>query len=227
MLGLYAFNKEYLTSFDVSKRKIEPYAIVVHTTGSGIVQKAFNKKIKDPIGVAEYACKFYAQKNNVSTHLLIGWDGEVYQLAPLDMDCWHSGWGQETRDKYKDGTWKEWSHPIGQPLIKRAPSNGYKPWEEQHKGLDSPLSLLSPRAFSPNDGTISVDFLAQPGGNEVTQLQIDSFRLVHSTVSDLLDTKLKVLRHADVDPIHRGSVLQSGKIVCKLWDPLVSLKDIQ
>ncbi len=77
---------------DFSKRRIPAQYVVVHTTGAGIVQKAFDKGIKDTRGVARYACDYYARSgNNVSTHFLIDWDGTIYQLLDPLQRALHAG----------------------------------------------------------------------------------------------------------------------------------------
>jgi len=208
---------------DFSKRTIPASFVVVHTTGAGIVQKAFDKGIKDCREVARYACRYYARSGNgVSTHFLIDWDGYVWQILPLGVQGWHAGWKTNVRQLYAGTDWQRWSHPLGGSLAAQPPAGGYAAWKEAFPGLDSPAQLLPEGAPSPNTGSISVDLLAVPAGGPWTEAQKDTLNSLTLELCDRMNverTAVTVLPHSYLDPMRRMTVKKSGKVQELAWDP--------
>ncbi len=208
---------------DFSKRRIPAQYVVVHTTGAGIVQKAFDKGIKDTRGVARYACDYYARSgNNVSTHFLIDWDGNVWQILPLGVRGWHAGWKDKVRQLYSSPAWQGWSHPLGGSLSEKAPNGEYEDWKARWPGLDSPRELLPEGADSPNSGSISVDLLAVPASGPWGEQQKDALNALTLELCDRMGVERNartVLPHSFLDPMRRMTKKKGVSITEWMWDP--------
>ena len=68
------------------KDRPKPHGVIVHTTGSGIVLTAQNKGA-DPL---EYTLAFYSNPKNNFSHYLIGWNGEIIQIAADTERAWQA-----------------------------------------------------------------------------------------------------------------------------------------
>lgn len=206
------------------------WGVVAHTTGSGIVQRAFDRGCKTSLEVSRFAVDYYAARgNDVSTHFLVGWDGEIWQLVDLDREAWHAGWGPQFTALYrsvKPREWTEWAQPVNSPLVHRSPAGGYAAWFARWPGLNGPAELIPAGYSSPNKGTVSVDFLAMPNGRAPTPAQLQAGTVLLATLSMELAipvTRRNFLCHSDLDPVRRACLLRGTKIVESAWDPPAQL----
>lgn len=206
-------------SKDFSARSLPASFVVVHTTGSGVIGQAQAAGKTKPEDIARFACEFYARSgNNVSTHLLVDWEGKVWQMLPLTVEAWHAGWDAKLKELYKTDAWQKWSRPVNGVLGQKAPEGGYAKWKALFPAKKSPLELLPAGASSPNRGSISIDLLARPYKQTWTPEQLAA---LHSTVADvcaMMGTKT-VYPHSYLDPVTRMTQTVNGKIIEKAWDP--------
>ena len=210
------------TKRDLPARRKDVLAVVIHTTGSGIVGKALKKDV-DPL---DYAAEYYARKNSYASHYLVGYDGTVVGTVPENLVAYHAGVSKGRRSIYRQGR-ERWPRHVkkGRELVDTGKSQPrYDDWLERWPDLDSPLDLLPGRSV--NAQTIGVDFLAPLPGERHPQEQVmwvralvmdlvERYKLgtVSGSMVDELDIpKEVVLRHADVDPLSRSSA-RGG------WDP--------
>lgn len=215
---------------DGSARTGPIWGVVAHTTGSGIVQRAFDRGCKTSIEVSRFAVDYYAARgNDVSTHFLVGWDGEIWQLVDLDREAWHAGWGPNFTALYRSAKpreWTEWAQPIGSPLVHKSPVGKYAGWFARWPDLNSPAELLPPGVTSPNRGTVSIDFLAMPNARPASAAQIQAALVLVGTLSMELAiplTRRNWLCHSDLDPVRRACITKGGRIVEIAWDPPAEL----
>ena len=218
-LGTVPADRRITDPRDFSPRTIPLSYIVCHTTGSGVIGAAQKAGKKSPRAIARFACEFYARGgNNVSTHLLVDWEGLVWQMLPLNVDGWHSGWDAQLKELYKTDEWQKWSRPVNGTMGQHAPQGNYATWKSLFPGKTSPAQLLPPGASSPNKGSISVDLLARPYKETWTTEQVASFKdLVTALKSQAPITQ--VYPHSYVDPVTRMTQTVSGKVIEKAWDP--------
>lgn len=210
------------TKRDLPARRKEVRAVIVHTTGSGIVVKALKKDL-DPL---DYAAAYYARKSSYASHYLVGYDGTVVGTVPEQLVAYHAGVGKGQRSTYKQGR-ERWPRHIkkGKEIVDTGKHQSrYDDWLSRWPDLGSPLDLLPGRSV--NEQTIGVDFLAPLPGEKHPKTQVMWVRALvmdivqrynlgavgGSMVEELDIPKESVLRHADVDPLSR-STSRGG------WDP--------
>jgi len=210
------------TQRDLPERGKKVHAVIIHTTGSGIVGKALKKDL-DPL---DYAASYYARKNSYASHYLVGYDGTVVGTVPENLVAYHAGVSKGRRSIYQQGRGR-WPRHVkrGKDIVDTGKHQArYDDWLERWPDLDSPVDLLPGRGV--NSQTIGVDFLAPLPGEKHPKTQImwvralvmdivDRYNLgtvSGSLVEELEIPKAAVLRHADVDPLAR-STARGG------WDP--------
>ena len=204
---------------DFSPRVLTLSYIVCHTTGSGVIGAAQKAGKKSPHDIASFACGFYARGgNNVSTHLLVDWEGMVWQMLPLNVDGWHSGWDAQLKDLYKTDAWQKWSRPVNGTMGQHAPVGNYATWRSLFPGKTSPAQLLPAGASSPNKGSISIDLLARPYKETWTPEQIAAFKQLVADIKAQTGIS-NVYPHSYLDPVTRMTQTVGGKIIEKAWDP--------
>lgn len=204
---------------DYSSRSIPLSYIVCHTTGSGVIAQAQAAGKTAPHDIARFACEFYARGgNNVSTHLLVDWEGLVWQILPLNVDGWHSGWDAQQKTLYASDAWQQWSHPVNGNMGKYAPVGDYATWKSLFPGKTSPAQLLPAGATSPNKGSISIDLLACPYGKTWTPEQVTAFKQLVASIKTQAAIA-HVYPHSYLDPITRMTQTVRGQIIEKTWDP--------
>lgn len=198
-------------------------AVIVHTTGGGIVTKAL-KAGKDPL---QYAADYYARPNAYASGYLVGpFANEEYDAAgddtivgtvPDNLVAYHAGVSKARLALYRVG-YDIWARHIlqGGNLVDTGRVQArYGDWRARWPGADSPLDLLPGFERGVNAITLSADLLAPEPGHAHADLQC---RWMASLVGELLErhglspSKGTVLRHSDVDPLTRSSP-RGG------WDP--------
>jgi len=204
------------TERDLPARRGQVKAVVVHTTGSGIVLKAL-KRDEDPLA---YAAAYYRGRRAYASHYLVGHDftraDAIVGTVPENLVAYHAGVGRKLAAMYRQGLGVWDTARKGPDGLSTGPEplGRYSDWRERWPGLDGPHGLIKLRA-GVNAQTVGVDFLAPEPGERHSDLQI---RWVAALVRDVLErhgvplAKGAVLRHADIDPINRTSK-RGG------WDP--------
>lgn len=77
------------------------FGVVIHTTGSGVVEKA----AKDGIDPLECAVKVYSDADNFCGHYVIGWDGTIAQIVDEALRAQHVGYPGADHQAMLDGSW--------------------------------------------------------------------------------------------------------------------------
>ena len=63
---------------DLPKRALPVRAVIVHTTGTGVIEQALRKG-RPPL---DFAAAFYARPTVYASHYLVGYEGEVVSTVP-------------------------------------------------------------------------------------------------------------------------------------------------
>ena len=203
------------------KRPTNPYGVMIHQTGSGIVRKARAANAK----VFEYAAAYYARPDTYWAHYLINYDGARLQITREDEIAYHCGLSAQDRQDFLSGRWK-----------KRVSKATLALWNETWAARYTSPSHLYP-ARGPNLDYIAVellplvdevplDYLYTPPGSpwRHTHAQLLS---VADLVNDIADRwnfpdswayvensfpSGRLVGHEDVNPLTRSQ--RSGG-----WDP--------
>lgn len=193
---------------DLPRRTLPVRAVVVHTTGTGIVEQALRKG-RPPL---DFAAAHYAKASSFASHYLIGYEGEVVGTVPEAVVAYHAGVPTAHRGLYALGR-AVWPRYVG-GTDRGGPQTHYGDWLARWPDLLSPLDLVTGKVV--NGSTVGVDLLAPvPGVAFHPEEQVAmAARLVADILRrhSLVASRPTVLRHADVDPFSR-STKRGG------WDP--------
>ncbi|MBM3466127.1 MAG: N-acetylmuramoyl-L-alanine amidase [Armatimonadetes bacterium] len=206
----------------LSPRTLPPQAVVVHTTGGGIIAKAL-KAGDEPI---ERALAWYSAEKSYTSGYLVGAFGEeghdddddaVAGIVPDNLVALHAGVGKDRMALYAGGLAKWTRHVLAEGVLRDTgkPQPRYDDWKARWPGMESPMDILRGFQKGVNARTLSLDLLAPVPGKGHTPMQI---QWTASLVADLLKrhnlapSKLTVLRHSDLDPLARSSAAGG-------WDP--------
>lgn len=145
---------------DVSDRT-RPAGIIVHTTGSGIVDTA-RRAAADPL---EFAVSFYTSRDNAFAHYLVGHNGEIVQIAADTEKAWQAAWKSWEQQAYRDGSWiTKWARDYADAVVP-VPDSFYQSWQDRWNplGFQSPAGLVDKVAGSkrsqPNSTFCGVELL--------------------------------------------------------------------
>lgn len=189
--------------------RTEPvFGVVVHQTGSGIVDEAIKKK-KDPL---EYAVAYYQKPDSYSPHYVVGYDGTIIQIADEHGKAQHVGFASEDRAAYLDGTWEA-----------KLPVDLVKLWHEKWT-KKSPAHLFP--GPSVNNVYVGIEMIPIVNGNAPVWFGKGRYTLKqHQAIVDLSrdiserwsfpsgwQRSGRLVGHEDVNPIQRH--VKSGG-----WDP--------
>lgn len=184
------------------------FGFAVHTTGSGIVDKAI-KKGADPF---QYALDYYLSAEFYAQYL-IGYDGKIAQICDERVRAQHIGFKERAAFLY--GTWEKTAQPVAVRL-----------WRAAWPGFKSPAHLFP--GASPNEAFVGAEMLPIPSfssrwqpafeGATFTLAQHQSVVLLARDVARRSvfpagwhDTS-RLLGHEDVNPLTRSD--KGGG-----WDP--------
>ena len=186
-------------------------AVVVHTTGGGIIDRALRKGA-DPL---QHAAEYYARPDAYASHYLVGYGGEIISTVAEDRVAYHAGVGRAHLEVYRKGRaiWPRYVIEGGVLAMRDRPQPHYDDWLTRWPDRAGPHELVPPPGV--NTRTVGVDLLA-PGyreGHPDAQV-ITAAALVRDILrrKSLLPSRMTVLRHADVAPFSR-STKRGG------WDP--------
>lgn len=161
-------------------------SIIVHTTGGGPARRA---KQWD-INIDDAAVRIYRDIMDAGAHYVIGLDGRIWNMCPLDLSAWHTG--SKGNRQYNKGGWAQkhecsWWH-FAFPL-NRSPLD-FDVWEGE----------------SANANSIGIELVQDPKANEMSISQRFSLvDLVESLRNEYNIPLNNVYSHAEVHPISRTS----------------------
>jgi hypothetical protein len=199
--------------------------ILIHTTGSGLVQKAKKLK-KDP---NDYAIEYY-KTSYAYPHYLIDWKGNVYNYCAELKFAAHAKWTSEEKKLYNTADWLRYCEKDGK--LQEVNPKIYQSWIDRW-GMKRGLEFTSPKDIlkliggkSPNSSFIGIELLdSKPFTNEQHVALANLIKEIFARhefldVKDILPNTLPqawLCGHEDVSPIRRFSVLKNGRGFG--WDP--------
>lgn len=183
------------------------FGLVVHTTGSGIVDQARARGV-DPL---EYAVEYYLRPDAFFPHYVCGWDGSLVQVADEQVKAQHVGFKERARYLEID-----WETDLPRELADR--------WRAAWPAFPSPAHLFP--GPSPNAVYCGVELLPLAVGDPAAAFLGARYTLAQHQAVVLLARDLaerhgwptnwwagpRLLGHEDVNPIAR-SAAGAG------WDP--------
>lgn len=132
--------------------ELNPYGILVHSTGSGIPTKAHKDKL-DIFNVTVDVYTSMAGADGVGPHFAIVPDGRLIQFRDTNEKAWHAGITAEQRRNYLSGAWESdynrYSITNGKDLVSW--------WKLRWPGYTSPQHLYPGKG--PNDSYIGVELV--------------------------------------------------------------------
>lgn len=191
---------------DVRDRTRPVFGCVVHTTGRTIVQRALRAGA-DPL---DFATGYYADPAHNAAHYVVGWSGQIIQIADERERMAHVGIAAQ-RQLYLSGEW-----------VKHLPAALVARWRARWPGVKSPAHLFPGR--SANDAYVGIEMLPLvPGTDYVplgdrlwyTAMQHESVRGLVRDIAGRWGFELaggRLVGHEDVNPITRHN--RGGG-----WDP--------
>lgn len=213
------------TKRKLAARTLPPQAVVVHTTGGGIVAKAL-KADREPL---TEALAWYSGPKAYSSGYLIGgfrrpgWDAQddaIAGIVPDNLVALHAGVPAGNAALYARGraVWMRHVAKGGALVDTGRVQERYSDWAERWPGAEGPADILRGHAKGVNARTLSLDVLAPEPGEPHSAQQLS---WAAALVRDLLGrhglpvSRTTVLRHSDVDPLSRTSPAGG-------WDPPTS-----
>lgn len=128
---------------------LKPYGILLHTTGSGIIDAA-QKKNKKPIDVAVDTYQQMAKDAGVGPHYCIDPEGQIVQFRNDDEVAWHAGVSAVERRSFLDGSWETDNNRIDKLVVSAWKTR----WGAAHK---SPQHLYPTE--SPNHAYVGIELI--------------------------------------------------------------------
>lgn len=191
------------------ERSLPVYGLVLHTTGSGIVEQA----LRCGLVPLDHAVDYYLDPDSYYPHYVIGWDGTIVQIADESVRAPHVGFGE--RALYLSG---EWAHEVNETLLAL--------WRAAWPAFPSPAHLFP--GPSPNNAYVGAELLPLPDAPGALEpaYRGSTFTLAQHQAAALLAIDVgvrqglpvgwsdgpRLLGHEDLNPIKRGAV--GGG-----WDP--------
>lgn len=183
------------------------YGLVLHTTGSGIVDRAVSRGL-DPLA---HAVDYYLDPDSYHPHYVVGWDGKIVQIADESIRAPHVGFGE--RALFLSGEWVSEVKPALLAL-----------WRASWPAFPSPAHLFP--GPSPNDVYVGAELLPIAPGRAEPAYPGATFTLAQHQAAVLLAVDVAVRQglpagwtagprlvgHEDLNPITRGDA--GGG-----WDP--------
>lgn len=196
---------------DLPARAAKVQAVMIHTTGSGLIANAL-KAGKD---VLAYYAAYYARADAYASGSVVGWEGKVVGTVPDNLIAYHAGVSKTYRAIYAKGTavWRRHVLENGKLVDKGVPQPHYEDWLARWPTLKSPLDLLTGPGV--NSVTIGLDLLAPVAGAQHGETQLQKMAALIREIAGrqgIVVKKETVLRHSDIDPFSR-STSRGG------WDP--------
>lgn len=192
--------------------------ILVHTTGSGLVQKAIKLK-KDP---NEYAVEYY--KTSVAyPHYLIDWNGAVFTFCDEMKWAAHAKWTKEESKLYVGTDWLRWCELKGE--LKEVNPKAYQAWIDRWGGSRG-LAYTSPKDILrqiggtvPNSAYIGIEILDRKPFNELQHKALSGLTKDICERHKLVNVEYVIqgslpqawlCTHSDVSPIRRWAIRKNG-----------------
>ncbi len=197
---------------DVKDRTAPVYGVALHTTGSGVVDKAL-KLGSTPFDIAVAT---YTKPDAYAAHYVVDYDGTIAQIGDEHEDLQHVGYisdGVNFRQVFLSG---EWEKQLPDGLVQR--------WKQRWPGVKSPAHLFPGPA--PNNVYVGVEMV--PWDSRITEYapRAEGMRYTqaqHDAVADLckdIATRWGIsfqktgslACHEDLNPIQRSAKGEG-------WDP--------
>lgn len=186
-------------------RRLPIAMVVVHTTGTGIVQAARDAK-RDPL---DEALRRYRRVGGVFPHYVIGTSGRTVQVASEDVIAWHVGIESPQWVQYETGVW-----------TRRVAPSALEAWQDRWPGRQSPLDLLpmdGARRARPNDVSIGVELVPTGSAKYTGPGKVytgEQYQALAELLADIAARRghMPVLGHEDLEPLDRWD--RGGG-----WDP--------
>lgn len=189
-------------------RASDPYGLMVHTTGAGIVNQAIAKK-RDPL---EHAVEYYLKPDSFHPAYVGGWDGRCVQVASELMRAPHAAVSRELA-AFLSGAWE-----------RQVSDATLLAWRRAWPAFRSPATLYPGR--SANDAYVGLELLPITGKAAEPAYPGSSFTLAQHQLVVLMGRDLagrwqwpalwaagpRLLGHEDANPITRND--KGGG-----WDP--------
>lgn len=184
------------------RKVLVPYGVCVHTTGSGVPKAAAQKRV-DPL---EVAVRYYTQPGSVFPHYVIGYAGQITQIADESLRARHAAIEGADRVLYQDGGWRG---RVAAPTLAR--------WKARWPEAKSPLDLFPPG--SPNECYLGVEVIPSLGqltdGGLFNDQQYRALGALLDDVCSRYGVSLqgsRILGHEDLEPLQRWTATGG-------WDP--------
>lgn len=129
------------------------FGVAIHQTGSGIVEKALAAHA-DPF---EYAVAYYLKPDSYFAHYVIGYDGNIAQIADEHERAPHIGQIDKERLNYFSGDWEK---QAGQKFVSL--------WKHRWTGYASPAHLYP--GISPNNAYVGMEMIPIIHGSEAVPM---------------------------------------------------------
>lgn len=201
----------------VGDRAATIWGVTLHCTGSGVVNRALANG-RDPF---REAVNYYLRPDTPFTpHYVIGFDGQIAQVANEHERCQHVGFPAQDRQSYLTGAWKY--------LL---PSGYVAAWQKRWPGYISPAHLFP--GSSPNEVYCGVELVVWQQGcaGEPMRPGLKYTEKQHRAAAALAEDVARrwnfprawsrsgrLVAHEDLNPIERVTAGQG-------WDPGVARSD--
>ena len=185
---------------------------MVHTTGSGIPDKA----VREGVDIVEMTHRVYSGMRE-GPHFVIVPDGRVFQYRQLNEKAWHAGVDGAERRDYLSGNW-----------LAKVAKGVASWWKARWVGIQSPQHLYP--STSPNEDYVGIELVpcvayvkgnngslkpvfGEPAGpgQRFTAQQYTSLAMLVNELSSKYGIPLsggRLVGHEDIDPMDRPG-----------WDP--------
>lgn len=208
------------TTTRLAARTRKPVAIVIHTTGGGVVEQAERAMPSRPADVIDtwIANHLIRPDNKLFAGYLVGRDGMVWRLATDDRVCNHSA---PLGTRYDHASWRLYGWPMDADKLEGHGRDGcvvYDWWDARWGRDASPADL--PTGTHPNAASLSIDLI--PTRGTYTTEQTAACRALVAALCErhgIPRDRGHVLAHADVDPQRRGILRGKAGLIGKDWDP--------
>ncbi len=190
------------------------FGVVIHTTGSGVVDKAKREGI-DPLSAV---IKVYSDPDNYCAHYAIGWDGTIVQIVDEALRAQHVGYPGADHRAMLDGSWETRVAPATAAL-----------WRARWPNVAGPAYLFP--GTSPNSCYVGIELIPLTGddgqpspmseGLTFTKKQHEATANLVSDIADrwelpineiLSSARGRLLGHEDLNALERSDA--GGG-----WDP--------
>lgn len=202
---------DHLTAKILPARKIKPRAIILHGTGSTVLENVLGYYCKAPDPGEQHP-------DMACSHLIIDTGGLVYRIAdPATQEAWHCAMHPEEADLYAKGfaAWSLFKSENHKIVPNSDGAARYAEWRKRWPKFQSPLEMVT--ASHPNLFSIGIEFLSpeNPTPRIYTDQQYDAAALElrrYCAMFGIAENDQGIYGHSDANPLARTD--RAGG-----WDP--------